>query len=72
VQLAFARQDCETIFGFVDEEARSVHTVLGSFLADWSTLEHRGSAQLVLYAGDASAVTRQVPGHAGWVRPTST
>ncbi|MBI5478243.1 MAG: hypothetical protein HY906_05265 [Deltaproteobacteria bacterium] len=62
VRLALPRRDCEHVFGFVDEEARSVHTVVNSFLTEWSTPEHRGASRLVLYAGEACPPTSRVLG----------
>lgn len=62
VRLALARSDCEYVFGLVDEEAQSVHTVLDAFLARWSTPEHRGASRLVLYAGGARPPAKAGPG----------
>lgn len=50
VRLAIPRADGEYVCGYIDEEAKSQHAVMGAFFSDWSTPEHRGATRFVLYS----------------------
>jgi hypothetical protein len=50
VRLAIPRPDGEYVCGYIDEEAKSQHAVMGAFFSDWSTPEHRGATRFVLYS----------------------
>src|SRR5262249_1507302 len=50
VRLAIPRADGEYVCGYIDEEARSQHAVMGAFFSHWSTPEHRGATRFVLYS----------------------
>lgn len=54
VRLAIPRLDGEYVCGYIDEEARSQHSVMSAFFNEWSTPEHRGATRFSLY----SAATR--------------
>ncbi len=50
VRLAIPRSDGEYVCGYIDEEAKSQHAVMGAFFSDWSTPEHRGATRFILYS----------------------
>jgi len=55
VRLAIPRADGEYVCGYIDEEAKSQHAVMGAFFSDWSTPEHRGATRFALYSAASRA-----------------
>jgi hypothetical protein len=53
VRLAIPRPDGEYVCGYIDEDARSQHAVMGAFFDEWSTPEHRGATRFVLWTAES-------------------
>lgn len=61
VRLAIPRPDGEYVCGYIDEEARSQHSVMNAFFTEWSTPEFRGATRFSLYSAPTTRRTSVPP-----------